>query len=119
MLRLPKTVRFFRKPDHIAFLFGYALILIVIPTESFELKIASAILFTFTIGYEFYEISQGNRQIVKADHIAFIIAYIMLLVTFWYNLQILLITSVILFGFTLAYEIYDVRRKDLENESAR
>ncbi|KAG2475139.1 MAG: membrane protein of unknown function [Nitrosopumilales archaeon] len=119
MLRLPKTVRFFRKPDHIAFLFGYASILIVIPTESFELKIASAILFTFTIGYEFYEISQGNRQIVKADHIAFIIAYIMLLVTFWYNLQILLITSVILFGFTLAYEIYDVRRKDLENESAR
>ncbi len=115
MLKLPKILRFFKKPDHISFLIGYPLILASIPYGTFELKLASIIFFTFTLGYEIYEISQGNRQIVKLDHITFVIAYALLIVTFWENLQILLIICSILFGFTLGYEIYSVRKKDIED----
>lgn len=119
MLRLPRTIRFFRKPDHISFLSGYALILIAIPTVSLELKLGSVILFTFTLAYEIYEISQGNRQIIKPDHITFVAAYILLLITFWYSLYVLSISSLVLFGFTLIYEINEVRRKDLENKKQK
>lgn len=114
MLRLPRSIRFFRKPDHISFLSGFTLMLASIPTGLFELRLASVIFFTFTIGYEIYEISQGNRQVLKPDHFAFMAAYILLIVTFWHDLQILLVVSSVLFAFTLGYEIYEVRRKDLE-----
>lgn len=90
--------------------------MISIPTGSFELKLGSIIFLTFTIGYEIYEILQGNRQILKPDHITFITAYILLLVTFWQNLEILLIAGSVLLAFTLGYEIYEVRRKDLEKK---
>ena len=115
MIKLPKTIRFFRKPDHIAFLIGYSAILFSLILNFFELKLVSIIFFTFTLCYEIYEISKSNRDIVKLDHITFVIAYIMLIVTFWYNIFIVTILATILFGFTLAYEIYGVRKKDLEN----
>ena len=114
MVKLPKTLRFFRKPDHIAFLAGYSVILVSLPLDFFELKFASVLFFTLTLGYEIYEISKGNRDIVKLDHITFVIAYIILLVTFWQNFLILTMSAAVLFGFTLAYEIYTVRKKDLE-----
>ena len=116
MLKLPKSIRFFRKPDHISFLIGYPIILSVIPTGSEILKVIGMIFFSFTLCYEIYEISQGNRQIVKLDHITFVVAYIILIVTFWYDFQILLIISSILIGFTLVYEIYTVRKNDLKNQ---
>ena len=115
MLKLPKTIRFFKKPDHIAFLIGYSIILISLPLEFLELKVGGIICFTFTLCYEIFEISKGNRDIVKIDHITFVIAYAMLLITLWYNYSTLTILSLALFGFTLAYEIYTVRKKDLEN----
>ena len=65
MPKLPKTIRFFKKPDHISFLIGYPLILAAIPNVNLELKLTSMIFFTFTLGYEIFEISQGNRQIIK------------------------------------------------------
>ena len=119
MAKLPKSIRFFRKPDHISFLIGYPIILSVIPTNSEILKIIGMIFFSFTLIYEIYEITQGNRQIVKLDHITFVIGFIILVITFWYNLQILLITSSILFGFTLGYEIYSVWKKDQLNRKQK
>jgi len=92
------------------------MILAVIPTNSIILKIIGTLLFAFTICYEIYEMSQGNRQIVKLDHITFIIAFIILLISFWYNFMILLVLSTVLFGFTLGYEIFSVWRKDQENK---
>jgi len=114
MIKLPKTLRFFRKPDHIAFLFGYSILLVNIIYDILELKIGSIVFFTFTLFYEIYEISKGNRNIIKLDHITFVIAYIMVIVTFWYNFQILMILAVFLLGFTLYTEIYTVRKNDLE-----
>ena len=119
MIKLPKTIRFFRKPDHISFLIGFPLLLSTIPTNSLILKISSIVCFSFTTSYEIYEISQGNREIVKLDHITFVIAFILLIITLWYDLQILLILSSILFGFTLGYEIYRVRKNDLKVERRR
>ena len=116
MIKLPKSIRFFRKPDHISFLIGYPLILSVIPTNSDILKTIGMIFFSFTLSYEIYEISKGNRQIIKLDHITFVIAFIILIVTYWYNFQILLIISSVLIGFTLVYEIYIVRKNDLKNQ---
>ena len=116
MVKLPKTIRFFRKPDHISFLIGYAIILSVLPTNSEILKVIGMVFFSFTLCYEIYEIAKGNRQIIKLDHITFVIAYIILIVTFWYDLQILLIISAILIGFSLVYEIYTVRKNDLKNQ---
>jgi len=114
MLKLPKTIRFFRKPDHIAFLIGYSSVLISLPLDFFELKLVSVIFFSFTLFYEIYEISKGNREIVKLDHVTFVIAYAILLATLWYNIFILNILVTILFGFTLGHEIYILRKKDLE-----
>ncbi len=119
MPKLPKTIRFFKKPDHISFLVGYPLILAAIPYGNFELKLASMIFFTFTLGYEIYEISQGNRQIIKIDHITFVIAYILVIVSFWVSIQAILIISSILFGFTIGYEILSVRKKDIEYKKKR
>jgi len=119
MIKLPRTLRFFRKPDHISFLIGFPLLLAATLTNLFELKIGSLIFFTFTLSYEVFEISKGGREIIKVDHITFVIAFILLIVTFWYSLQILLIFSSILFGFTLGYEIYSVRKKDLEKKKRK
>ena len=115
-MKLPSSVRFFRKPDHISFLIGLAFIIISIFTYTFETKLISFIFFTFTIIYETYEISKGNRQIFKVDHIAFVIGYIILIVSFWEDVILLLIISAILFVFTLLFEIYAVRKNDLKNQ---
>jgi len=58
MTQLPRTIRFFRKPDHIAFLVGFILILIYTGTNLFEIKLFSALSFIFTLGYELFEISK-------------------------------------------------------------
>ena len=117
MPRLPQAIRFFRKPDHISFLSGFALILISTITNLFEIKLASTVFFSFTLAYELYEISKGGRDFVKLDHFTFVIGYALLLISFWYDLQLLLVLISILFGFTLAYEVYRVRKMDLENRS--
>jgi hypothetical protein len=108
-MKLPKTIRFFRKPDHISFLIGLFFILVSVFTNSFETKLISFIFFTFTICYETYEILKGDRQIFKLDHIAFVIGYILLIVSFWEDI-------ILLFIFTLSFEIYTVRKNDLKNE---
>ena len=115
-MKLPRSIRIFRKPDHISFLIGLIFILVSIFTNSFETKLTSFIFFTFTICYETYEISKGNRQIFKLDHIAFMVGYIILIVSFWEDMIILLIISAILFIFTLLFEIYTVRKNDLKNQ---
>ena len=115
-MKLPRSIRIFRKPDHISFLIGFIFIFVSIFTETFETKLASFIFFTFTICYETYEISKGNRQIFKLDHIAFMVGYIILIVSFWEDMIILLIISAILFIFTLLFEIYTVRKNDLKNQ---
>ena len=79
------------------------------------MKLASTFFFTFTLCFELYEISKGNRDIIKLDHITFVVGYIMLIVSFWYNLLIIIIPILILFGFTLGYEIYRVRVSDIKN----
>ena len=104
-MNLPKTIRFFRKPDHISFLLGLIFIFVYIFTNTFETKLASLIFFTFTICYETYEISKGNRQIFKVDHITFMIGYIILIVSFWEDIIVLLIICAILFVFTVSFEI--------------
>lgn len=114
MVKLPKTLRFFSKPDHITFLAGYLIILISLSLDLFELRFVGVPFFTFTLAYELYEISKGNRDIVKLDHITFVIAYALLLITFWQNYLFLTVLALVLFGFTLGYEIYTVRKKDLE-----
>ena len=115
-MKLPRSIRIFRKPDHISFLNGLIFILVSIFTNSFETKLTSFIFFTFTICYETYEISKGNRQIFKLDHITFVIGYVILIVSFWEDIILLLIISTILFIFTLLFEIYTVRKNDLKNE---
>ncbi len=116
MLKLPKAIRFFRKPDHIAFLIAFTLILVYTSTNIFEIKLISTLFFIFTLGYELFEISKGNRDIKKLDHFTFIIALAFLLLSFWYeSIEILALIDV-LFGFTLVYEIYRVRKQDLENQ---
>ena len=115
-MKLPRSIRIFRKPDHISFLIGLIFILVSIFTNSFETKLTSFIFFTFTICYETYEISKGNRQIFKLDHITFVIGYVILIVSFWEDIIILLIISAILFIFTVSFEIYTVRKNDLKNE---
>ena len=115
MLKLPRTIRFFRKPDHLSFLVGFPLLLVVLPTNILELKIASSLFFSFTLMYELSEIRKGNRDIFKLDHFTFVIGFVLILISFGYeNLFILPIAS-ILMGFTLTYEIYRVRKLDLEN----
>ena len=114
-MKLPCSVRFFRKPDHLSFLIGLVFIIISIFTNTFETKFISFIFFTFTIIYETYEISKGDRQIFKIDHVAFVIGYIILIISFWEDLVFLLIISTVLFVFTVSFEIYTVRKNDLKN----
>ena len=115
-MKLPQAIRFFRKPAHISFLIALVFVIISNFTLTFETKIIGLIFFTFTIIYETYEISKGNRQIFKVDHIAFVIGYVMLIVTFWENSAYLLMGSTILFIFTVLFEIYAVRKNDLKNQ---
>ncbi len=116
MLKLPNPIRFFRKPDHIAFLAAFVLILVYTGTNIFEIKLVSTLFFIFTLGYELFEISKGGRDIKKLDHFTFIIALALLLLSLWYeSIEILAVIDV-LFGITLAYEIYRVRKQDLENQ---
>jgi len=119
MTKLPRSIRFFRKPDHIAFLAAFALILIYTGTNLFEIKLVSTLLFIFTLGYELFEISKGGRDIKRLDHFTFLIALGFLLVSFWYESIAFLALINVLFGFTLVYEIYRVRKQDLENERRR
>ncbi|KAG2476937.1 MAG: hypothetical protein NPMRTH1_1440029 [Nitrosopumilales archaeon] len=119
MTKLPRSIRFFRKPDHIAFLAAFALILIYTGTNLFEIKLVSTLLFIFTLGYELFEISKGSRDIKKLDHFTFLIALAFLLISFWYESIAFLALINVLFGFTLVYEIYRVRKQDLENERRR
>ncbi len=119
MTRLPRSIRFFRKPDHITFLVGLGLILVYTSTNLFEIKLASTLVFIFTLGYELFEISKGSRDIKKLDHITFVIGLAFLLVSFWYESITILVVIDVLFGFTLVYEIYRVKKKDLENERRR
>jgi len=116
MATIPKTIRFFRKPDHISFLVGYGLILIATGLESFEIKLASTIFFLFTIGYEIYEISSRETEVWQVDHVIFVVAIALLLFSFWNESLWLLILVDVLISFTLGWEIYRVRKKDLENE---
>ena len=114
-MKLPRSIRFFRKPDHISFLIGLIFIFVSIFTNTFETKLTSLIFFTFTICYETYEISKGNRQIFKVDHITFVIGYVSLIASFWEESILLLLSSTLLFIFTMTFEIYSVRKNDLKN----
>jgi len=116
MLKVPKTIRFIRKVDHITFLVGLALILIATPLQSFEIKLVSAIFFIFTLCYEIYEISSRETDIWQVDHITFVIGLAILLFSFWYESLWLLILVDVLMCFTFGWEIYRVRKKDLENK---
>jgi len=114
-MNLPKTIRFFRKPDHISFLVGFPLLLIVIPTDIYELKVISVLFFSFTMAYEIFEIRKGNRDIFKIDHFTFVFGYALIIFSFVYENALILPIATILMGFTLGYEIYRVRKLDLEN----
>jgi len=114
-MKLPKAVRFFRKPDHISFLAGFPLLLAVLPTNIFELKVASFLFFSFTLAYEVFEISKGGREIFKLDHVTFVFAYALIIFSFVYENALILPMASVLMGFTLGYEIYRVRKLDLEN----
>mgnify|MGYP001320382084 CR=1 FL=1 len=114
-MKLPRTIRFFRKPDHISFLVGFPILLAVLPTNLLILKIASFLFFSFTLIYEIFEIRKGNRDIFKLDHFTFVFAYALIIFSFVYENMLILSTASILMGFTLGYEIYRVRKLDLEN----
>jgi len=119
MTSIPKTIRFIRKPDHITFLVGLGLILIATPLQSFEIKLVSMIFFIFTLGYEIYEISSRETDIWQVDHVTFVIGIAMLLFSFWYESLWLLILVDVLICFTFGWEVYRIRKKDLENKKRR
>lgn len=113
-MKFPHAVRFFKKPDHFSFLIGFPLLLISIPTNIFEIKIAALVFFTFTLIYEIFEISKGGRDIFKLDHFTFVAAYFLIIFSFLYQNPIILPLAGFLMSFTLGYEIYRVRKLDLE-----
>ena len=117
MPKLPKSIRFFRKPDHISFLVGYGFILSFIFVNLIELKILSLLGFTFTLCYELFEISKGDRDFIKLDHFTFVIGFVLLILSIWVENNFLLLTIIVLFTFTLIYEIYRVRKNDLKNKN--
>ncbi|MCH6570966.1 MAG: hypothetical protein IH780_00115 [Thaumarchaeota archaeon] len=119
MIRIPKTIRFIRKPDHITFLIGLGLILIATVLQSFEIKLVSTIFFIFTLGYEIYEISSRETDIWQVDHVTFVIGIAILLFSFWYESLWLLILVDVLMCFTFGWEVYRIRKKDLENKKRR
>ena len=114
-MKLPRAIRFFRKPDHISFLGGFSLLLAVLPTDIFELKIASFLCFSFTLTYEIFEIRKGGRDIFKLDHFTFVFGYALIIFSFGYENVLILPIASVLMGFTVSYEIYRVRKLDLEN----
>ena len=114
-MKLPRTIRFFRKPDHISFLIGLPLLISVLPTNIFELKVISFLCFSFTLVYEIFEIRKGNRDIFKLDHFTFVFAYALIIFSFVYENVLILPIASVLMGFTLGFEIYRVRKLDLEN----
>ncbi len=119
MARIPRTIRFIRKPDHITFLVGLVLILIATLLQSFEIKLVSTIFFIFTLGYEIYEISSRETDIWQVDHVTFVIGIAILLFSFWYESLWLLILVDVLMCFTFGWEVYRIRKKDLENKKRR
>ena len=119
MAKLPRPIRFFRKPDHISFLVGYVFVIGFIFTNLFELKIMSLIGFGFTLCYELFEISKGNRDIIKLDHFTFVIGFILVILSIWVENEFLLLMIISLFTFTLIYEIYRVRKNDLKNQKQK
>lgn len=114
-MKLPRTIRFFRKPDHLSFLVAYPLLLAVLPTNFFELKIASLLFFSFTLLYEIFEISKGGRDIYKLDHFTFVFGYALIIISLIYDNVFVIPIASVLMSFTLGYEIYRVRKLDLEN----
>lgn len=119
MLKLPRAIRFFKKPDHLSFLVGFPLLFAVISTNIFELKVASFLCFSFTLAYEIFEISKGGRDIYKLDHFTFVFAYALIILSFIYENALILPIASVLMTFTLSYEIYRVRKLDLENMRRR
>lgn len=115
IVKLPRAIRFFKKPDHLSFLIGFPLLLIVLPTNIFALKIASFLFFSFTLIYEIFEIRKGGRDIYKLDHFTFIFGYALIIVSFGVEHILILPIASVLMGFTVCYEIYRVRKLDLEN----
>jgi hypothetical protein len=116
VVKLPHAIRFFRKPDHISFLVGFPLLLALLPTNNFELKVATVLCFSFTICYEIFEIKKGSRDIFKLDHFTFVFGYILIIISFVYENSLILPVASILMGFTVSYEIYRVRKLDLKNK---
>jgi len=119
VMKLPRAIRFFKKPDHLSFLVGFPLLFAVIPTNIFELKVASFLCFSFTLAYEIFEISKGGRDIYKLDHFTFVFAYALIILSFIYENALILPIASALMTFTLSYEIYRVRKLDLENMRRR
>ena len=118
-MKLPRAIRFFKKPDHLSFLIGFPLLLAVLPTNIFELKLLSFLCFSFTLMYELFEIRKGGRDIFKLDHFTFVIGYVLIIISFVNNHELILPIASILMGFTVSYEIYRVRKLDLENQRKR
>ena len=114
-MKLPHAIRFFRKPDHISFLVGFALLSSHLFINEFTLKIATILTFSFTLAYELFEISKGGRDIYKLDHFTFVIGFVLLIATIVYENQIILYLVFILMAFTLGYEVYRVRQMDIKN----
>ena len=114
-MKLPHAIRFFRKPDHISFLVGFALLSSHLFINDFFLKIATILTFSFTLAYELLEISKGGRDIYKLDHFTFVIGFVLLIATIIYENQLILYLIFILMAFTLGYEVYRVRQMDLKN----
>ena len=118
-MKLPHAIRFFRKPDHISFLVGFTLLSSHLFIDDFILKIATILTFSFTLAYELFEISKGGRDIYKLDHFTFVIGFILLIVTIFYENQLILYLIFILMTFTLGYEVYRVRQYDLKNRKKK
>jgi hypothetical protein len=114
-MKLPRAIRFFRKPDHITFLVGFTLLSSHLFIDDFLIKIATIVTFSFTLVYELFEISKGGRDIYKLDHFTFVIGFVLLIATIVYENQIILYLVFILMTFTLGYEVYRVRQMDLKN----
>jgi len=114
-MKLPRSIRFFKKPDHLSFLIGFPLLLSTIPLNILELKIFCFISFSFTLAYELFEISKGGRDIFKLDHFTFVFGYVLIIFSFLNDNSLILPIASILMGFTLIYEIYRVRKLDLQN----
>jgi len=89
--------------------------LAVLPTNIFEIKVASFLCFSFTLVYEIFEIRKGGRDIFKLDHFTFVFGYALIIFSFGYENSLILPIAFVLMGFTVSYEIYRVRKLDLEN----